>query len=170
MAEHNIDVGIVVAKRKLGSPWSDHEWLPHAVLPAAPAVAPGTPLGSLPSGALLFYAGALTLTLHSSLTANYRDNLLSERSSLWVCLQTVPGSSSVPSRITADPYEGEALTEAIGSVVDALPMPQEIERMVAIFSQAHYVERPHFKRNRDSADLDALGHRPLAARRPDGRR
>jgi hypothetical protein len=158
MAEHSLDIGVIVARKRLDSPWMDQVWLPHAVLPAAPAVAPGTRVGSA-GAAELFYAGALTLTLHSSQTANYRDNLASGRPSLWVSLELVPGGDCVPARVTADPYEGEALTENIGGIVEALSMPREIAAVLATFAETFYVERPFFKRERDRADPDSLGRR-----------
>ena len=165
MAEQSLDVGVIVARKQLDSPWMDHVWLPHAVLPGAPAIAPGTPLG-LAGAAELFYAGALTLILSSSQTPNYRDNLASGRPSLWVVLESVAGGGYAAARVTADPYEGEALTESIGAVVEAVAMPPEIAAAVAAFSDEFYVPRPFFKRKRDRADPDSLGRRPPQVRTP----
>lgn len=160
MTEHSFDIGVIVARKKLRSFWADHVWLPHAVLTAAPAVEPWTPLGTSGENDL-FYAGSRDLTLHSAETAHYRDNLASGRPSLWVSLQT-HGDECAVSRVTANPYEGEALTEAIGGLVEAVAMPREIQARIAEFVAAFHVERPFIKRERNRADPDALGRRTPA--------
>ena len=125
MAERCFEIGVIVARRRLESPWADHTWLPHAVLAAAPAAEPGVPLGTVGRNEL-FYAGSAELTLHSAQAAHYRDNLASGRPSLWVSLRLLASDGCELSRVTADPYEGEALTDGIGNVVEAISMPPEI--------------------------------------------
>jgi hypothetical protein len=61
--------------------------------------------------------------------------------------------------VTADPYEGEALAEGIGEIIEAVPMSPELQAKVAAFFEAHHVERVFFKRKRDRADPEALGQR-----------
>lgn len=161
MAEHHFDIGVIVARKKLKGPWADHVWLPHAVLPAVPATDPWTSLGADGEDEL-FYAGPCELTLHSSETAHYRDNLTSERPSLWVSLRLDGGDEHEVSTVTADPYEGEALAEGIGGLVEAVPMPEEIQAKVAAFFEAFHVERPFIKRERDRAAPDAPGRRRRA--------
>src|SRR5215211_4058315 len=138
MSEDHFDVGVIVARRKLKGPWADHAWLPHAVLPAAPATAPWTSLGRDGEDEL-FYAGAFEVRLHPSETAHYRDNLASGRPSLWVSLRPLAG--------------------AIGETIEAVPMPVEIQAKVAAFFEAFHVERPFIKRKRDRADPEALAQR-----------
>lgn len=162
LVEQHFDIGVIVARRRLTSPWADHAWLPHAVLPGAPSAERWTPLGR-DGEAELFYAGPAVLTLHSSDTADYRDNLVSGRPSLWVSVRLLDDGGCEIAGVTADPYEGEALTEGIGAIVEAVPMPQEIQAKVAAFSDAFHVERPFIKRRRDRADPEALGRRPPAA-------
>ncbi len=158
MAEQSIDIGVIVARKKLDSPWADYAWLPHSVLPAVPAAEPWTPLGANGKDDL-FYAGSCELALHSADTAHYRDNLTSGRPSLWILLRTLGTDECAVSRVTADPYEGEALTEAVGGLVEAVPMPHEIQAQIAAFFAAFHVERPFIKRERDRADLEALARR-----------
>ena len=159
--ESAFEVGVIVAKKKLKSPWADHAWLPHSVLPAVPAAAPWTSLG--PDGEdELFYAGVFEVRLHPSETAHYRDNLTSGRPSLWVSLRPVGGDEHEVATVTANPYEGEALAEGIGEIIEAVPMPPEIQAKVAAFFTAFHVERQFFKRKRDRADPEALGHRGRA--------
>lgn len=163
MAERSIEIGIVVARQALSSPWGGQTWLPCAVLPGAPAIAPWTALCSR-AGEALFYAGSRELVLHSGATAHYLDNLAARQPSLWIALSPADDVCRVTA-LTADPYEGEALTDGLGRVVDAVPMPDAVKAEVAAFIAAFHVERPFFKRERDRVDADALGFNPAVASR-----
>ena len=163
MAQDHLTVGVVVARRKLQGPWASHAWLPHAVLPAAPDLAAGTPLGA-DGDEERFYAGPGTVTLNSSETAHYRDNLASRRPSVWVVLRPV-GEEVEVAAVTADPYEGEALADSMGEIVEAVPMPAEVRAWVQAFFEAFHVEREFVKRKRDRADPEALGRRVAKPRK-----
>ena len=66
----SIPVGVVVERHKATSPWLDFVWRPVSVLAGVPSAAPWTPLG--PVGDMTtFYAGAATIELHRTETANY---------------------------------------------------------------------------------------------------
>lgn len=164
MPHDHLDVGVVVAKQRSNNPWTSHLWKPVAVLPAAPAAAPWTRLSS-DDRADTYYAGAVTLSLHSGDTAHYRDNLTSGSPSLWVALRPI-GDEIEVALVTADPYEGEALAETSGELLETVPMPSEIQRWIADFFSAFHVERQFFKRKRDRADPEALARRsPLRPKR-----
>jgi hypothetical protein len=156
MAFELVDVGVVVARRKLAGPWADHAWTPVAVLPAPPPVAPWTPLGR--DGAdELFYVGPAQVTLHAGDTAHYRENLQDGDPRLWVVLRPVLGDHPVELvTVTADPFAGEGFTEAGGDIVEAVPMPADVAARLAAFFEAHHVERSFVKRKRDRADPEAL--------------
>lgn len=155
MSEQRLDIGLVVARKALGSPWADRAWLPHAVLPAAPGLAVWTPIAT-GDGVELFYAGPCEIALHSGAAEHYRDNLASGRPSLWVVLASAEGACAV-TVVTADPYEGEALTEGLDVLVEPVPMPSAIQARVAAFVADHLVERPFIKRQRDRAGTDIAG-------------
>lgn len=160
MASEALEVGIVVERRRLKNPWAEFAWQPAAVLPGAPAAAAWTMLEES-ADAARFYLGLAELTFHSSDTAMYRDNLRSGAPSLWVALQEVDGAHPVALQsVTADPAEGEALTEPGSVIVEALPMPAEIQARLAAFVERHHVDRAFFKRRRDRADPEALGRKP----------
>ncbi len=150
MPEERFTVGVVAVRRKLKSLWVSHAWAPSAVLPAVPAAAPWTML-SREGEDETWYAGPAEVMLHSGETGHYRDNLRSERPSLWVALRPVGEGAHEIALVTADPYEGEAMVETADLVVEAVPMPGEIAERVAAFFSAHHVERPFFKRKRDRA-------------------
>jgi len=170
MPRESMEVGIVVERRRLNNPWVDHAWAPVAVLPGAPATPPWTILDAGPE-ATRFYAGALTLEFFGSDTSTYRDNLRSGRPSLWVSLRQADSEPGIALQsVTADPAEGEALTEPGTDIVEQVPMPDEIAARLAAFVEAHHVERVFFKRKRDRADPEALALRPGGrdSREPDG--
>ena len=144
-----ISVGVVVERRKAKSAWADVLWRPVSVLAGTPVAKPWTPLGG-DGEATLFYAGDAVIELHRTETANYRDNLASGSPSLWVSMR--PTASEPPYEllaVTADPAEGEAFTDAGSNLVEALPMPPDIARIVDRFVATHHVERPFVKRQRD---------------------
>jgi hypothetical protein len=165
MAQDHFMVGIVAARRRLTGPWASHAWLPIAALPAAPAIAPGTPLGS-DRGDETFYAGAAEVALHLRATGHYRDNLTSAQPSLWVVLRPIGDEIELVS-VTADPYEGEALAESIGDIVEAVPMPVDIQARVQAFFEAFHVEQTFFKRKRDRGAGETLAPRGKASLPPE---
>jgi hypothetical protein len=148
----SIPVGVVVERHKATSPWLDFVWRPASVLAGVPDAAPWTALG--PVGDMTtFYAGAATVELHRTETANYLSNLGSGAPLLWVVLQ--PTGSEPPYdllTVTADPAEGEASTEAGNNLVETVPMPASIVEALETFVAEHHVERPFFKRQRDRSE------------------
>lgn len=158
-------IGVVIARRPLRGPWASHAWLPVAVLPAAPDLPVGTPLGRDGEDET-FYAGETELFVYAQATGHYRDNLTAERPSVWVALRPV-GEGVELASATLDPYEGEALAESIGDVVEAVPMPADLQAWLSAFFEAFHVERPFFKRQRDRADPEALGRRGRVDREED---
>jgi hypothetical protein len=158
MAEHRFEIGVIVARRRLASRWADHAWAPHAILPVVPSTQAGAFLGRAGQADLL-YGGACELALHSSATSHYRDNLSSGSPALWIALRPSDEGCAVAA-VTADPYEAEALTEGLGSIVEPVAMPPAVQEALAAFIAAFHVERPFLKRERDRADVDSLGFRP----------
>jgi hypothetical protein len=61
--------------------------------------------------------------------------------------------------VTADPAEGEGLSEPGQGIVEAVLMPEALRDMIAAFVAEYHVERPFQKRIRDRADPDALARR-----------
>lgn len=157
MPENVIEIGVIVAKRKLKGVWLSHAWLPTSVLPAAPDAAPWTRLSATAAAdEEVFYAGSAEVSLHPGETSHYRDNLASGHPSIWVALRHGGGDEYAIGTVTADPYEGESLVAGIGEIVEALPMPPEVQAKVAAFVEAFHVERVFFKRKRDRANPEAM--------------
>ncbi len=156
-----IPVGVVVERSKSASQWSDFLWRPLSVLTGAPATPPWTKLSDDGERAT-FFAGTATIELHRTETTNYRGNLTNDEPLLWVVLR--PSEAEMPYTlltVTADPAEGEAMTEAGNDLVETVPMPKAIQQAVADFVAEHHVDQAFSKRKRDRADPEALGRRPL---------
>jgi len=156
-----IVVGVLVERRKAKSPWLDFLWRPVSVLVGTPSAAPWTRI-SEEGEANTFYAGEATIDLHRTETANYRQNLSSGKPALWVVLRPKAGDSAGPAfdivTVTADPAEGEALTDAGNDLVAAVPMPAAIIETIDGFNAEHHVERPFNKRQRSRGAPQMLGH------------
>ena len=152
----SIMVGVVVERYKATSAWIDYIWRPVAVLPGEPDAKPWTMLGETKESAT-FYAGPALIELHRTETTNYRDNLFSGSPGLWVVLRQT--ESEPPYKVftvTADPAEGEAMTEAGNDLVEQVTMPESIREQIAAFVAEYHVEREFIKRKRDRADPEAL--------------
>jgi Protein of unknown function (DUF3305) len=154
MIEERITIGLVVERRQLTGAWGGIAWRPITIFSDAPDVTPWTPLGGSKAAAR-YYAGAYPVSLYSTDTTNYRDNLSSGAPKLWVVMR---GESAEPPidilLVTADPAEGEGNTEAGNNIVETIDMPPEIAGVVAAFIDAHHVERPVIKRRRDGQAPD----------------
>jgi Protein of unknown function (DUF3305) len=150
-----IAVGVIVERRKARSPWIDFTWKPVSVLAGLPDASPWTLLSQDSDGAT-FYAGAAEIALHRTETGNYRDNLSRAEAKLWVALRATDIEPPYEVfAVTADPAEGEALTEAGNDLVDMVAMPDAVRAEIAAFIAEHHVERPFYKRQRGPADPQA---------------
>ena len=151
-----IAVGVIVARRKAQSQWIDFTWKPVAVLVGLPEASPWTLLSQEDEEAT-FYAGPAGISLYRTETGNYRANLASGEPKLWVALRS---SGTQPPyeifAVTADPAEGEALSETGSDLVDVVPMPDSVRAQIEEFIAQHHVERPFYKRQRDRVDPEAL--------------
>ena len=156
----SIAVGVVVERSKSSSPWADFYWRPASVLAGAPETPPWTKLNDDGERAS-FYAGSTEIELYRTETANYRDNLRLETPLLWVILRPVEADPPYElAAVTADPAEGEAMTEAGANLVDTVVMPKPVQDVVAAFVAEHHVEEDVFvKRKRDRANPEAMARR-----------
>ena len=146
------EVGVVLARRLVDNPWTDHVWVPHAVLSSAPDVAIGAILSD-GGGVSLHYAGAATVELFASDTASYRANLQSGDPRMWIsCRSSEDGGLPHFLRVTCDPSEGEAMFEGGSDIVGTVALPPAFEQWIAGFVDAFHVERVFLKRQRDRSE------------------
>jgi len=160
-----IPVGVVVERRKANSPWADLLWRPVAVFAGLPNAAAWTPL-AYHENTVTYYAGAAEIELYRSEADNYRRNLAMESPSIWVALQAIGGEPPYQiEAVTADPAEGEGLTEPGQAIVEAVVMPELVREAIAAFLAQCPVGKAFIKRKRDGADPEAMArHVPLARR------
>jgi hypothetical protein len=159
-AHDTIPVGVIVERSKSINQWAEFCWRAVGVLPGQPDTAPWTKLSDDGERAI-FYAGAAEIELYRTETTYYRSNLESGVPALWVALRAADGDSPFTvSVVTADPAEGESLTETATDLVEQVPMLLPIQHVVAAFVAQHHVEQPFVKRKRDRADPEALARRP----------
>lgn len=155
----SIPVGVVVERSKSASPWADFHWRPVRVLAGVPDTRPWTKLTEDDERAA-FYAGAAPIDLYRTEAAHYRDNLQTETPLLWVILRPVDSDPPYElAAVTADPAEGEGMTEAGVNIVETVAMPESVQKAIAAFVAEHYVEQTFVKRKRDRANPEALARR-----------
>lgn len=154
-----LPVGVVVERRKAASPWIDALWRPVAVLAGLPEAAPWTPLAATADTAS-FYAGAAEIALYRSEADHYRQNLASGAPLLWVAIEATQGEPPYAvAAVTADPAEGESLTEPGQAIVEAVPMPEALREAIAAFVAAHPAAPAFEKRQRERADPEIMARR-----------
>src|SRR3954453_23566163 len=154
MTEASRQVGVVVRRRSIDNPWIDHMWSPVMILDEVPSTAPWTVLSS-ESDATTYYAGAASIDLFSSDTANYRDNLADGEALIWVALRRQDGGPELElTKVTADPTEGEAMFESGCDVIGTVPMSSDIASWIAAFVDEFHIERAFHKRKRDRTSED----------------
>ncbi len=159
-----IPVGIIGERVTAESPWVDFLWRPTDVLPGQPGTPPWTKISDA-GDRVTFYAGPATIELHRAATAQYRDNLATGSPLLWVVLRETGAEPPYDLYlVTADPSEGEGMTETGNDIVDSVPMPDSVRDRIAAFVAEHHVEEVFVKRKRDRVDPELLGRRPPAAR------
>jgi hypothetical protein len=158
-----ISVGVVVERTKGVTQWSEFAWRPVSVLAGAPETPPWTKLSDDGARAT-YYAGTAEVELYRTETTYYRSNLESGTPALWVALRAADGEPPYSiAAVTADPAEGESLTETATDMVEQVPMPEAIQQVLAAFIAKHHVEQPFTKRKRDRADPETLARRGPAS-------
>jgi hypothetical protein len=155
MPVETFKVGVLARSHPPSSRWATRMLHPFGVLALVPETAPGTFLGE-EDGVETWYLGAHDLTLYSGDTGHHRDNLTSQRPSVWVALSGADKPATVRVRlVTADPYEGGGLADDPALVVEAVPMPDLLRAPIEAFIAAHHVEEVFRKRKRQPVDPDA---------------
>jgi hypothetical protein len=156
-----IPVGIIVERRKSQSEWLDYVWQPVAALAGLPLAEPWTVL-QRNEDTISFFAGIAEIELYPTEAAYYRDNIVNGEPLLWVAMRASDGVRPFELfKVTADPREGEAMTEAGNDLVETVPMPEPIAAELARFVTRYYVARPFVKRKRNRSDPEALSRGAL---------
>lgn len=142
-------VSVLIEKRRSASPWADFSL--HVISVVTEAPQSGWMEIRKSDEATTFLVGPTDVAAHQSETANYRDNLNSGAPKLWVVLRPAENAAGCEVMlVTADPAEGEAMTQNGDLLVEAAAMPEALRLWLDAFVQEHHVERPFFKRRRET--------------------
>ena len=121
----------------------------------------------MPSFAGYHFHPSLALPVPRRTTAAVPANLESAAPAVWVALHETGGDPPYAvAAVTADPAEGEGLTEPGQGIIEAVAMPEPLRLTIAAFVAEHHVERVFERRKRDRADPEALArHEPQFRKR-----
>lgn len=157
-----IPVGVIVERSKSMSPWADFYWRAVSVLPDRPDIPAWTKLRDDGEHAS-FYAGAAAIELYRTEAVYYRNNIESGTPALWIALRAADADPPFTiAAVTADPAEGESLTETATDLVEQVPMPAAIAATIVEFIAQHHVDAPFVKRKRDRADPEVLARHAIS--------
>ena len=160
----SIPVGVVVERSKSASPWADFHWRPVRILSGVPDTPPWTKLTE-DAERTSFYVGSASIELYRTETAHYLSNLEIETPMVWIVMRPVDGDPPYElAMVTADPAEGEGMTEAGANLVEAVAMPESLREAIAAFVAEYHVEHEFVKRKRDRANPEVLARGGVAPR------
>lgn len=147
MQDDTLRVGVLIEKRRSMSPWADFSW--HVIgSDTNPPVETWTEIRRTEQG--MTYLACADVELHKSDTPSYSENLNSGAPKLWVVLQPKDDDAECELvLVTADPAEGEAMTQNGDLLVETVAMPDTMRLWLEAFVREHHVERTFYKRKRD---------------------
>lgn len=144
-------VGIVAERQPVQNEWVSHRWRVTAILPGAADVPDWTCLDER-DGARRYYAGAAELLLFPRETDTLKYNIEGEAPAIYVFLRPHGGSPGMLlAGATACVGEAHAHADTGTDLVEAVPMPADLQAWIGDFVARHHVERPVWKRKRDGA-------------------
>jgi hypothetical protein len=150
-----LPLGIVLRRQPGVTRWAKWVWRAAAVLPGAgPADWRELRREGL---AVEYHAATLTLELHRAETEAYRVALSTEPPSVYVVLRESEDAAEgadaplTVHRVTASPFEAQDYGDSGEEIVEPVPMPPALVAWVRDFVEAHHVDEPFRKRQRDTA-------------------
>lgn len=159
--EYVLPLGVVIRRVPGVTKWAKHAWKAVAVLPGAPQA--NWKELRREGEAVEYHAGTVPLTLHHTDTEAYRVALANNPATVYVVLRTAE-SGDMPYDIltvTASAYEAQDYMDTGEEVVEPVPMPPALARLVHDFCDAHHVEVAFKKRKRrnwsDNEADDGIG-------------
>lgn len=152
----SLPLGVVLRRRPGVTRWARWTWQPVAVHPGE-----GPPAWTLlreANGAADFHAGCVPLELHRADVEAYRISLAMNPPSVFVVLRedaAAPHGLAVHA-VTASAYEAQDYMDSGEELVEPVAMPDGLVASVQEFVNAHYVETPFVKRQRDRTRTDLV--------------
>ncbi len=153
-----LSVGVVVERRTLDHPWSDHRWTPVAIIPGAPAEAGWREIARGDDW-VQYHAATLPVTLYRKETEAYLVNLADAAPSVYVVLRANEDDDDGPELAVVDatvsPFEAQDYLDSGDDIVERVAMPDVMAAWLQKFIDAHHVDEPFRKRKRQNADVEA---------------
>lgn len=146
-----VPVGVVVVHEAIDNPWQTHRWRPVQLLLDAPPDALWLELSREP-GCTRYLAGTAALELHRKETAGYRRNLAEVRPYIFVVLRADPAMGDdkpILHLVTASPDDVQAYGASGVEIIEQVPMPEALIALMHRFVDAHHLEEPFIKRQRN---------------------
>lgn len=160
-------LGVVLKRRKGVTPWQNWSYRASGVV-----MDTGQAAWSLlrdDGDSQDFYLGSSQLELHGAETEAYIHGLTAQLPCLYVVLREADDHCDAPyviELITASPYEAQDYDEMEETLVEKVPMPDDIAAWIKAFVETHHVEEEFVKRQRDKrvfgADQDGIGDARIA--------
>lgn len=164
--QETMPMGIVLERRRLDHPWSDHAWLPVDVIPGAPARDPRGDWLFLKEGDgwARYHGGTLPLELFRKETDAYKLALAQMPPRVFIILRADDTAGAahevVPFAVTASPAEAQEYLDSSEDIVEPVPMPVEVIAFIRDFIEQHHVDEPFLKRKRKRYDPGAADRGP----------
>ena len=162
-----LDIGVVVERRKIDHPWQEWEWKPVGVFAGAIAQDDWVTIGE-GDGWTHFHAATMPLELHRKETEGYVHNLDTGTPSVYVVMrEDEDGETGQPyyiSLVTVNPYEAQDYLDTGEEIVERVAMPEPVLAWMQNFIDQHHVEEKFIKRKRDKVKVEdyKFGQEPLA--------
>ena len=155
-----MQVGVVIRRTPGVTRWAKWSWRAVAVLPGAgPADWRELRREAGPGGeAVEFHAATCRVEMHRAETEAYRVAISDDPPSCWVILRPSEDPEDPQDvtvfGITVSPYEAQDYADSGEEIVERVPMPAAMIAWVADFVEAHHVDTPFVKRQRDKTRVD----------------
>lgn len=164
----SMQVGVVVAREDIDSPWQDHIWRPVDVLPGAPPTKSWKELAR-GEGWVRYHADTMPLELFRKETEAYKFNLEGAEPVIYVVLSALAdeeredGFPYQVHLVTASPYEAQDYLDSGEDIVEPIVMPEPLAAWVQAFVDQNHVTEKFKKRRRDEVDLEdhKFGQEPI---------
>ncbi len=154
--QKEINVGVIVRRSPNKSPWLKWSWKPICLLPGS--VDKDWKLIREESGIFDFHVGSQILELHRAEVESYKVSLAMEPASAFVIMERDELENEDKEyklhKVTASAYEAQDYLDSDEYLVEPVPMPQTLQALIEIFSDAHFNEKPFIKRKRDKLKFD----------------
>lgn len=157
-----LPVGVVVERRRASNRWASELWQPVAVVVGRSTMTAWSVMREA-ADATTYFAGVHWIELVPSEAPSYRQNLMTERPSIYVVLRmdSAQPVGVVVAQVTASPTDAEAYMVSGVEVVEPVPMPTEIADWLQAYVDAHHVEERFHKRKRQRHPVESGdGSRP----------